>query len=218
MHSGDMGGARDSFRAKLLLGDPQPLVAAGLASLLGAAGHHVAACVYTGAAAETAILSGGIDVAVIDIDFADPSPSALVALLRQRRQRVPIIVMAPDADHPALSHVIESGIDGLVLKSQAATGLDHCLTTVIAGSQWFDRRAMAHALDRAHIIGGAGRLTPRERDVAKLVATGQRNRSIADRLGISEGTVKMHLHNVYAKMGLESRTQLAMDGRLKMLA
>ncbi len=56
-------------------------------------------------------------------------------------------------------------------------------------------------------------LTPRERDVARLVAAGQRNRAIATTLGISEGTVKMHLHNVYAKLGLESRTQLAMSTR-----
>lgn len=53
-------------------------------------------------------------------------------------------------------------------------------------------------------------LTRRERDVAQLVAAGQRNRGIAETLGISEGTVKMHLHNVYGKLGLESRTQLAM--------
>jgi len=54
-------------------------------------------------------------------------------------------------------------------------------------------------------------LTRRERDVADLVTAGRRNRAIADALGISEGTVKMHLHNVYAKLGLESRTQLAME-------
>jgi DNA-binding NarL/FixJ family response regulator len=67
------------------------------------------------------------------------------------------------------------------------------------------------------VVAGAPRavvtpaLTPRERDVARLVAAGQRNRAIATTLGISEGTVKMHLHNVYAKLGLESRTQLAMS-------
>lgn len=47
------------------------------------------------------------------------------------------------------------------------------------------------------------------------VPTGQRNRAIAGALGISEGTVKMHLHNVFAKLGLESRTQLAMDERMR---
>ncbi len=56
-------------------------------------------------------------------------------------------------------------------------------------------------------------LTPRERDIARLVAVGQRNRAIAAALGISEGTVKMHLHNVYAKLGLESRTQLAIAAK-----
>lgn len=60
-------------------------------------------------------------------------------------------------------------------------------------------------------LAGGPNLTPRERDVARLVAAGQRNRLIATTLGISEGTVKMHLHNVYAKLGLESRTQLAMS-------
>ncbi len=73
--------------------------------------------------------------------------------------------------------------------------------------------------DRIAAVAGEQRpgtgpaLTPRERDVARLVATGQRNRGIAAALGISEGTVKMHLHNVYAKLGLESRTQLAMAAR-----
>ncbi len=58
---------------------------------------------------------------------------------------------------------------------------------------------------------GAPSLTPRERDIARLVAAGQRNRAIGYALGISEGTVKMHLHNVYVKLGFESRTQLAMS-------
>lgn len=203
---------------RLLVGDAQPLVAAALTALLTEAGHDVVATVHSGAEAEAAIGTGGIDIAILDIDFADPSPLALAAALGQGRLRVPLIVTAPDTDHPALSHTIESGIDGLVLKSQAASGLGHCITTVIAGGQWFDRRAMVRALDRHHIMGGANNLTPRERDVARLVATGQRNRNIADTLGITEGTVKMHLHNVYAKMGVQSRTQLAMDERLRMLA
>ena len=60
---------------------------------------------------------------------------------------------------------------------------------------------------------GAPALTPRERDIARLVVAGRRNRSIAAALGITEGTVKMHLHNVYRKLGLESRTQLAISAR-----
>ncbi len=72
-------------------------------------------------------------------------------------------------------------------------------------------RIGAVVVARRPAVGRA--LTPRERDVARLVAAGQRNRTIAVELGISEGTVKMHLHNVYAKLGLQSRTQLAMAAR-----
>jgi two-component system nitrate/nitrite response regulator NarP len=85
----------------------------------------------------------------------------------------------------------------------------------MAGGTWFDREAASQARDRAAARTGALTLTRRERDVARLVASGKRNRDIANELGISEGTVKMHLHNAYAKLGLESRTQLAMDERLR---
>ena len=201
-------------RLRLLVGDGQPLVAAGLAALLTASGHSIAAIVHSDAQGEAAILSGGIDIAILDIDLVHP---ALVAHLQSRPHRLPLIVIAPGADHPALVHAIDAGVEGVVLKSEAASSLDHCLVTVAAGGQWLDRRAMSLALDRRNAMGGANQLTRRERDVVKLVATGQRNRNIADCLGISEGTVKMHLHNVYAKMGLQSRTQLAMDDRLRSL-
>lgn len=217
MRSNGANGENNCSRLRLLVGDTQPMVAAALTALLAQSGHEVVATASTGAEVETALAAGGVDIAVLDIDLAEPGPLALVASLRRDRQRLPIIVTAPDAEHPELPHAIESGIDGVTLKSEAAINLDHCIVTVAAGGQWFDRRALVRALDRREAMGGATLLTRRERDVARLVATGQRNRDIAGALGISEGTVKMHLHNVYAKLGLESRTQLAMDDRLKML-
>lgn len=198
---------------RLLVGDAQPLVTAGLAALLERRGHVVTGRAGTGAEAAAAIAEGGVDIAILDIDLVDPSPLTLLGA----RRSVSIVILAPDADHPALIKVIEAGANGLVLKSQGAASLDHCLIGVAAGRQWYDRGTVAHAFGRREAMGAATSLTPRERDVARLVATGQRNRNIAGALGISEGTVKMHLHNVYAKLGLESRTQLAMDERLRLL-
>lgn len=195
---------------RLLVADRQPMVAEALAALLRNRGYLIAAQAHDGTGAAAALSAGGIDAAIIDIDLADPGPLEIIAT-----NRTPVVITAPCPEHSGVTAALESSASGLVLKSEPAESLAHCLATVIAGGQWFDRQAMARALDRATARDSADALTRRERDVAKLVATGRRNRDIATVLGISEGTVKMHLHNVYAKLGLESRTQLAMDERLR---
>lgn len=202
---------------RLLVADSQPMVAEALAALLQARGYEIAARAHDGASAETALAAGGIDVAILDIDLADPGPAQLFDRLRGRGDHVPIIVTAPCGNHHGVAAIIDSRTDGLVLKSESASDLADCLAVVAAGGQWLDRTAMASARHRSMTETGADTLTRRERDVALLVATGRRNREIAGELGISEGTVKMHLHNVYAKFGVGSRTQLAMDARLKLL-
>ena len=58
--------------------------------------------------------------------------------------------------------------------------------------------------------GGEDRLAPREVMVARLVGRGLRNRDIAERMGVTEGTVKFYLHNVFAKVGVTTRTELAL--------
>lgn len=197
---------------RLLVADRQPMVAEAMAALLRDRGYLIAAHAHDGAAAAAVLSGGGIEAAIIDIDLAAPATLATITT-----GRTPIIITAPCPDHSGITAALESNASGLVLKSEPAETLAYCLATVIAGGQWFDRLAMARALDRATAHDSAEALTRRERDVAKLVATGRRNRDIASVLGISEGTVKMHLHNVYAKLGLESRTQLAMDERLRAL-
>ncbi len=215
--SGDFDGTggRSAQRLRLLVADRHPLVTEALAALLVAQGFQVDFRTSNGEGALAIIVEGRVDIAVIDIDLVDSGPASL---LRERGDSdVALIFTAPTADHTGVAVALEGGANGLVLKSEAAESLAHCIATVSGGGQWFDLSARDRANDRQHSIGGARNLTRRERDVARLVATGQRNRNIAGTLGISEGTVKMHLHNVYAKLGLESRTQLAMDERLRMM-
>jgi DNA-binding NarL/FixJ family response regulator len=58
-------------------------------------------------------------------------------------------------------------------------------------------------------------LTPREIETVRLVAEGQSNREIADKLGLQEGTVKIHLHNVYKKLGIDNRVDLTLYAQKK---
>lgn len=201
---------------RAMIGSSLPLLAAALGEILRGVGYTLAPPYADPVAARSAMLEEMPELALLD--FTGP-PSG-VDLLRDARAagaatRIVLICDASDPDSPL--DAVELGVDGLLFRSASLEAVRRCVAMVVSGEQWLDPQAMKAAYDtmarrQAQIPSP---LTKRESDVAKLVAAGQRNRVIANALGISEGTVKMHLHNVYAKLGLESRTQLAMDTRLR---
>lgn len=200
---------------RALAGSDVPLVADAIAGLLGLSGLIVDPPYGRATEARDAILANGPALAVLD--FAEGPPSALDILRDVRSGALPTrVILFVDLDGMEPVDAIELGVDGLLPRDAAVAAVAECIARVADGEQWLDQRVMRAAHDRLlrRKAPVPELLTPRERDVARLVATGQRNRGIANALGISEGTVKMHLHNVYAKLGLESRTQLAMDARL----
>ena len=212
MHSN----GRSARLPRAIIGSPLPLLAAALDEILRTAGYAVADVFGDPGSARAALLDDMPEVALLD--FVGP-PSGL-DLLRDARAsgiatRIVLFCDATDTDGPL--DAVELGIDGLLLRTASLDAVRHCIASVTNGDQWLDPRAMKTAYENMARRQSQmpSPLTRRERDVAKLVAAGQRNRVIAGTLGISEGTVKMHLHNVYAKLGLESRTQLAMDTRLR---
>lgn len=195
-------GAGEPRRQDVIIGDRTALGQAALAALLEQMGAVVVG--RAGCAASLARLAAGwpnavivADLGLIGDEIAAPASARL-------------IVIASDAVHAGLAGPAVEAAAGLVLRSSDADRLATCLAAVAAGGRWHDPAQGQRCLALA-------RLTPRERDIVRLVARGARNRAIADSLTITEGTVKMHLHNIYAKLGLESRTQLATDQRLRPL-
>ena len=88
------------------------------------------------------------------------------------------------------------------------------------GERWIDQETITRAFQAVVGREEAERevsktLTPREIEIVKMMAEGLRNRAIGDRLGISEGTVKVHLHNVYEKLGLDGRLELVLYAKQK---
>ena len=112
------------------------------------------------------------------------------------------------------------GVTGLVLKESSPDTLLKCVRRVNRGEQWIDRETVTHAFQT--VVGRetgsrevAQTLTPREIEIVRMMAEGLRNRAIGERLGISEGTVKVHLHNVYEKLGLDGRLELVLYAQQK---
>jgi DNA-binding NarL/FixJ family response regulator len=88
-----------------------------------------------------------------------------------------------------------------------------CIRKVQAGEQWIELRSAAQALEKmrrreAGTREIAAKLTPQELTIVRMVAGGLRNKEIADKIHISEGTVKVHLHNIYEKLHVNSRVAL----------
>ena len=115
---------------------------------------------------------------------------------------------------------VRLGAMGLVLKESSPDVLLECVRTVHRGRQWIERetltRAIRTTLDREATAPAPGEsLTPREVEMVKMVAQGLRNKAIAERLSISEGTVKVHLHNIYEKFGVDGRLELLLCAQQK---
>jgi DNA-binding NarL/FixJ family response regulator len=88
------------------------------------------------------------------------------------------------------------------------------------GEQWIDRETLSRAFGRVvmrdSVAREAGRsLTPRELEIVRMIAQGLRNKAVAERLSISEGTVKIHLHNIYEKLGVDGRLELVLFAQEK---
>lgn len=130
-------------------------------------------------------------------------------------------------DHPGLPVLLVSGLDeraltlrfrplanvrGVIQKARPNQELRACIDLALAGiEQWPDADPLRGTAPGAADVRRTriDSLTPRQKDVARLVCTGMSNREIAERLSMQEGTVKNHLKEAFAKLGVSNRTQLA---------
>ena len=115
---------------------------------------------------------------------------------------------------------VRLGVQGIVLKENALQVLVQAVREVHAGGQWLEQRAAGRALAKmlqrqAGERDLAAVLTQREIEIVRMVATGLRNKEIARRLSITEGTVKIHLHNIFEKLKVESRLELTLRAQSK---
>jgi DNA-binding NarL/FixJ family response regulator len=199
----------------VVVADDHPMMLDAVAGLFAGAGFEVTARCHDGAQAREAIVDKQPGLAVLDINM--PRLSGLDVLREVRAQKWPtrVILLTASVEPEPIVEAIRLKVDGLVLKGAGADLLLRCAMQVCEGQQWIDREAMQQAIGL--LTEGDSEadvsLTPRELDVVRQVAIGRRNKEIARDLGISEGTVKMHLHNLYEKLGVGSRTELAILAR-----
>lgn len=203
---------------RLILAEDHAIVLKGLENLFSQDGRfRVVASCRDGDEALAAVRKGGADVLVLDLRM--PGRSGLEVLRTLRSEHVPmrtVVLTATVSDVEALE-AQDLGAAGLVLKESSPDELMECVLRVHGGGQWIDRQTMTRTLSRARKQAAGQReltrLTPREVEIVKLITDGHRNKFIASRLSISEGTVKIHLHNIYEKIGVDGRLELMVWAR-----
>jgi two-component system nitrate/nitrite response regulator NarL len=157
-----------------------------------------------------------------DILLLDLPPAAVdgVNLLREiKKIALPTraVLLAGTLTESDQAEAVRLGVRGIVPKEVSPALLAQCIRRVHAGGVWLQGASASSPAKRGQTgsedIGGA--LTPREREVVRLISGGLDNRQIAKRLRLSEATVKTHLHQIYQKLSLRDRLQLSLYGREK---
>jgi two-component system nitrate/nitrite response regulator NarL len=162
---------------------------------------------------------------VLILNASLPPSGGLWVLKQMRREKLPTRAVL-FADHPGqrqLRQAVRLGVGGIVLPDMTPESLRRCVRTVHAGEPWLESQAVAGLFNRrprgevALRRLGSG-LTPRQGEIVRLATEAISTREIAARLMVTEGTVKVHLHNIYEKLQVDGRVGLVLlvmrQGRL----
>ena len=199
---------------RLVIADDHPLILDALTHLFSAdADFQVLARCQDGAKTLQAVRQYQPDVLILDVRMPGQGGFAVLRELREEQWPTQVVLLTVALDEGEALEAARLGVRGVVLKEMAPQLLVHCVRKVYDGGTWLERQSAGRVLDTLlrHEAGTravAGILTSRELEIVRLVASGLRNKSIADALYISEGTVKIHLHHVYDKLRLSGRDAL----------
>jgi two-component system, NarL family, nitrate/nitrite response regulator NarL len=203
----------------LVVVDDHRLILDGLQSLFRQeADFRVLAECSNGAQALDAVKCHKPDILVLDLRMKDVHGLEVLRAMAGEGMPTRVVVLTAALDEDQVVEAIRLGAKGIVLKEMAPRLLVQCIREVHAGAEWLDDAPVDRALGRLppKEAGEQGLgLTEREMDVVRFVSKGLQNKDIASELGISEGTVKAHVHHIYAKLGLSNRVELAVYAREK---
>ncbi|HEV7321398.1 MAG TPA: response regulator transcription factor [Ensifer sp.] len=154
------------------------------------------------------------DIVIADLRMPQMDGLEFIRRVRGHGKRIAVIILTADIADDQIAEAMRLGVNGIVLKEQAPDTLLDCIGAVAAGKTYFQDQALRSALDRIRTqeavqTPGVELLTQREIEVSRLAASGIRSKEIGAKLGISPGTVKLHLHSIYSKLGISTRVELA---------
>ncbi len=207
--------------ARILLVDSQEVVRAGLRLVINSQkGLQVVGEAASLAEAMTQV-SELPDVVIINVNLHEGA-GALHEITGLARQAHVIVLTGRselESHYLILGEVIDSGVKGIVFREDPVESLVSAIERVRAGGAWLDHSTLARVLGKMLLVNNtkmtnpetckAAQLTHREREIVALISQGMKNKLVAERLSLSEATVRHHLTSIFNKLGVSDRLELA---------
>jgi len=203
---------------RVLLIDDHTLFRVGLEGLLASRGIEIVASVDSGYEAQRLVDDLSPDIILLDMRMPGINGLEVLAMLREKNEKLPIVMLTTSTEENDLLKSLRTGAQGYLLKDMEPDELVLALRDIVAGKT-------VVAPDLAPILARAvqgksaeeevkddspfSELTPRETEILGLLAEGQSNKAIARNLGISDGTVKLHVKAILRKLSVHSRVEAA---------
>jgi len=197
----------------VIIADGRPVTPNGFARVLGEhADINVVLACSTGKVAAAAIQQFVPDVALLDIEIFDPNVLDILSSITANGLKTKVVCLTASPSRHDLIEPVAMGAQGILFKGAASDNIADCVRDVFHGKNWFPA-SILYALPKHDVRRRPNKplrsLTAREREIALLVCDGLSNRQIGHQLNLTEGTVKVHLHKIYGKIGVRNRAALS---------
>lgn len=207
---------------RIVIGDDHPIVRDGLRKLLMLEDDfEVVAEANDGCEVLEKVQALDPDVLLLDLRMPNLDGLSALQTLQQTNKRTKVIILTASEDKNEFVQAMKLGCSGIVLKQTAPELIVKSIRKVNGGEIWLDSHTTAAVMRQFAAPGdvnggGSGKsrerspLSQREREIVQLVAQGYKNKEMAEKMFISEQTVKNHLHNIFDKLGVSDRLELAL--------
>lgn len=171
------------------------------------------------------------DIALVDLNMKGMGGIELIKIMKEKYANIKLLVLTTFYDDKYITEAIAGGADGYLLKDSGKDAILGAITQILSGITVLDQKVMAHLTELMAVNLGrkngsiandesgnttydiSTELTSREKEICSLMVEGLTNKQIADRLYISEGTVKNYISNIYDKTGIHDRVKLIVELR-----
>lgn len=199
---------------KIMIADDHSMIREGLKSLLELEGDiQVVAEAEDGVDCLEKLKICTPDVLLLDINMPRKNGLEVLQTLKSSKSKVKVLVLTVHNEVEYLMKAVDIGVDGYILKDSESAELKKAIFSIVEGENYIQPSLIpslnSKMIEKNRDEGKIESLTKRELEVLKLLAVGMYNKEVAERLNISERTVKNHVSNIFKKIEVTDRTQAA---------